>query len=369
MNKISFVVIALLGLVFMTSCDKDTVADNQIKETFYLRNGDADMPVFMRGNANSKDIILYIHGGPGGESTSSIYTNAFLQLQQRFKIAFLDQRQQGNAHGHTKLKDIKFDNFTQDVHLLVKVLKKQYGVDSRIYILGHSWGGTLGTGFMINEEYQKDVNGYIQVAGAYDLPLLGKSVIELINTVGNEQIDLGKDVKQWQDMIAEVKKLDKENLSSDEIRNLGSHANNIFEQNMLKDEIYDIPSKIKFDRESKDPDIPDYPKCYDIFSTLANSWAIININYGNGGLMEEVLKISFADDLYKITKPTLLIWGKYDFTVPPELGEVALENIGTIDKTLKIYEHSGHIPMASNPDRFVEDVTEFIELTNNKQTD
>ena len=361
MNKLKFVIVVLMGLISLVGCKKETVTMNQISESFYLRNGDADMPVFVRGNTNSKDIILYLHGGPGGESTSSIYSNAFLQLQQTYKVAFLDQRQQGNAHGHIKLKDIKFENFTEDVHLLVRVLKKRYGDDSRIYILGHSCGGTLGTGFMINENYQKDVNGYIQVAGAYDLPLVGKSVIDMVNEKGNEQINLGKDIKKWQDMLAEINKLDRENLSNDDVRHLGNYDNDIWRNKMLTDEIFDIPSQIKFEQEPKDPDVPNHPKAYDMFAALSNAWAIIKANYGKGGLLEEVLKLSMAKDLHKITKPTLLIWGKYDFTVPPKLGEVALENIGASEKTLKIYEHSGHVPMASDPDRFVKDVSEFID--------
>jgi len=363
MNKISLVILAFLGLTFVISCDKETVPDNQIKETFYLRNGDADMPVFMRGNVNSKDIIVYLHGGPGGESSTSIYTNSFLQLQQRYKVAFLDQRQQGNAHGHIKLKDIKFETFTEDVHLLVRVLKRKYGNDSRIYILGHSWGGTLGTGFMINEDYQKDVHGYIQVAGAYDLPLLARSIIEMVNDIGNEQINLGKDVQKWRDMINEVNKLDKDNLTIDDRRNLGKHADEIWMNEMLTSEIYDIPSKIEFEKEYKESD-PVTPKSFDEFSYLPNSWSIAKINYGKGGLTEKVLEISMVDDLYKITKPTLLIWGKYDFTVPPKLGEVALEKISSSEKSLKIYEHSGHSPMDSDPDRFADDIIEFID--NNK---
>ena len=68
-----------------------------------------------------------------------------------------------------------------------------------------------------------------------------------------------------------------------------------------------------------------------------------------------------ARDLHKIKKPTLLIWGKYDFTVPPKLGVVALEKLGTKEKSLHIYEHSEYVPMDSDPDRFVKDVSAFIE--------
>ncbi|MBL6663964.1 MAG: alpha/beta fold hydrolase [Flavobacteriales bacterium] len=362
MKKYNLIIISLFVIsTLMLSCTKENIRQGQMKEEFYLRNGDADMPVFMRGNPESKTIILYLHGGPGGESTSSIYTNAFLQLQEKYKIAFLDQRQQGNAHGKTKLKDISFDNFTEDVFLLTQVLKKRYGEDSRIYILGHSWGGTLGTGFMINESYQQEVEGYIQVAGAYDLPLLGKSVVEMVNEIGNEQINQGKDVAKWQKMITDINKTNEDGLTSDEILKLGSYANDIWQEKMLTDEIFDIPSAIKFAEEPKDVDVPVYPKAYDMFGALANVWAIIKVNYGKGGLMEKVLELSMADELYKIKKPTLLIWGKYDFTVPPKLGEVALQNIGASEKSLKIYEHSGHVPMASDPDRFVKDVSEFID--------
>lgn len=172
MKNITLLVLGLSSIFIQ--CKKESLSDNILNDQFYIRNNEADMPVTVRGNKMSKNIILYLHGGPGGESKSSIFSNSFFQLQEKYKIAFLDQRQQGNAHGHIKLRNIKFEKFTEDVYLLINVLKKKYGPDSSIFLLGHSWGGTLGTGFMINESYQKEVAGYIQVAGAYDLPLLVK---------------------------------------------------------------------------------------------------------------------------------------------------------------------------------------------------
>ena len=246
-----------------------------LNDQFYIRNNEADMPVTVRGNKMSKNIILYLHGGPGGESQSNIFSNSFLQLQEKYKIAFLDQRQQGNAHGHIKLRNIKFEKFTEDVYLLINVLKKKYGPDSSIFLLGHSWGGTLGTGFMINESYQKEVAGYIQVAGAYDLPLLCKSVIDMVNAVGQEEIEKNKHVSQWKDILENIKQYDRANLTSDDILNLGAFAEEILiNKQLLTQEVNPIESKIKFSNGYSYSEDPIYPKGFDAFSYAANAWAI-----------------------------------------------------------------------------------------------
>ena len=70
---------------------------------------------------------------------------------------------------------------------------------------------------------------------------------------------------------------------------------------------------------------------------------------------------SATDQLNRITIPTLLLWGEFDFVVSPELGYSALEEISSADKELIIFERSGHSPMNNEPDRFVAAVTAFVD--------
>jgi pimeloyl-ACP methyl ester carboxylesterase len=77
--------------------------------------------------------------------------------------------------------------------------------------------------------------------------------------------------------------------------------------------------------------------------------------------LKEVELAAYTNEMHKITIPTLLQWGKYDFVVPPALGYSAYDEIGAVNKYLKIYEHSAHSPMNNEPDLFVKDIITFVE--------
>ena len=85
-------------------------------------------------------------------------------------------------------------------------------------------------------------------------------------------------------------------------------------------------------------------------------------SYTNQSLYDKGLEqYTATPELGKVTIPTLLMWGRYDFVVNPEVGETALQALGSADKELVYFEGSGHSPMDSEPALFVNTVITFIE--------
>ena len=84
---------------------------------------------------------------------------------------------------------------------------------------------------------------------------------------------------------------------------------------------------------------------------------------GGTQLWAEILTKPLTDKLQTITVPSLLLWGKYDFVVPPSLGEEMLNELGTpaADKSLILFERSGHGFEGSEMDKLVEEVINFVE--------
>ncbi|HIF14804.1 MAG TPA: hypothetical protein EYQ86_05595, partial [Bacteroidetes bacterium] len=76
---------------------------------------------------------------------------------------------------------------------------------------------------------------------------------------------------------------------------------------------------------------------------------------------EEVEFMSLSDQLYKITKPTLLLWGKYDFVVSPYLATDAYDKISSAHKKVVIFENSGHSPMDCEPQLFIDEIISFVD--------
>jgi pimeloyl-ACP methyl ester carboxylesterase len=92
-------------------------------------------------------------------------------------------------------------------------------------------------------------------------------------------------------------------------------------------------------------------------AALSGSWFYVL----NNSFYNEIETTSFTGELHKIEIPTLLLWGKYDFIVPPALGYSAFDCISSPDKKLVVFDKSGHSPMHNQADEFAEVVISFIE--------
>jgi len=59
--------------------------------------------------------------------------------------------------------------------------------------------------------------------------------------------------------------------------------------------------------------------------------------------------------------PTLLVWGRHDAVIP--LGHGRLAHAAMPGSELEIFDEAGHFPHHSDPARFVEIVSDFVERT------
>ncbi|NOQ74071.1 MAG: alpha/beta fold hydrolase [Crocinitomix sp.] len=333
-------------VLILASCQKEPAVSTQMEESFYIRNGQADIPAFVYGNGASKVFILVVHGGPGGNGLEYRGGTYSEQLEEKYAMVYTDQRHQGNSHGHLSEGDITIDAMVEDLHLTVKTLKARYGNDISLFMMGHSWGGTLGTAYMIKEDYQHELAGWIEVDGAHDIPLLNIELIKMIQTIGAEEITAGNNISDWNEMIDFVTAIDTNNITSDQSGVMNAYGHSI----------EDLLSQLHHSDGAS----------AGILTSLflpPNNPAISSLSGIQlpQAFMNEVEAKAMTNDLHKITIPTLLQWGKYDFVVPPALGYSAFDNISSADKYLKIYEHSAHSPMNNEPDLFVADIVSFIE--------
>ena len=95
---------------------------------------------------------------------------------------------------------------------------------------------------------------------------------------------------------------------------------------------------------------------------VKNWWAFrhLIIAYPNE-LGNEIIKIEYSSKLHLIQLPVLCITGKYDFTVPMGMADEVMAKISSAKKKLFKLEHSGHICMENEPDKFYQEVIKFIE--------
>jgi pimeloyl-ACP methyl ester carboxylesterase len=335
------IVFCLLAIMII-GCSKEAT---DTYERFYFRTDDgADLAIQVDGNRNSDVFILLLHGGPGGsgyEYNTGEYTE---NLEEKYAMVYLDQRGQGASQGSYNVEDVTLKQFGDDVYDVTLLLKQKYGQDISVFVMGHSWGGTTGTAAMLETAIQNEIKGWIEVDGAHDIPLINKEAAKLFIQIGNEEITAGRNTEKWQEIVDFAIGLDTNNITEEQGGQINSYG---FEAEDLLDQ---IPSG---EGSGSDFNLATAP----IFSLSAYLSGLMTANE----ITPETEQYAMTNRLNEIRIPTLLLWGKYDFVVPPALGRTAFDNIATTDKKLVIFDFSGHSPMDSEPGKFVVEVVDFVE--------
>jgi pimeloyl-ACP methyl ester carboxylesterase len=336
----------ILGLIILLfwGCKKDDPSfSTNADEMFWLTNNGADMPVWVKGNTASKIIILFAHGGPGkgAYSYSGFETG---RLQEKYAVAYWDQRDAGAAAGNGNFDKLTLDQMVEDLEKLIKVLKYRYGNDTKIFLLGHSFGGLLGTAFLVKGDNQRQVTAWIEVDGAHDYPACNVLSRQMMIDTGKVEIARGHHVGEWTEVVNYCEN-NPPNVSVDISYKTNDYAHKV-------ESYVDINHTVN----PLDYSSPSSPVSYGI-----NLYKIYLTKKGKK-FLESLEPISYTDQLGKIKITSLFIWGKYDFIVPLPLGLEAYSKLGTNKKLFYTMPHSGHTPMNGDTELFANTVSGFIEL-------
>lgn len=344
-TALKYLLVLLIGLLLF-SCSKKQ-DPNQLDDIIYVRNKGADMPVYMHGNITSGTILLIVHGGPGGnglEYRSGLWT---VDLEKKYAVAYWDQRGQGMAQGHYNRSEVTIAQMADDMNAVVKVLKAKYGNNTEVFALGHSWGGTLTSKYMITDDWQHNLAGWIEFDGAHDMPKNDIESVKLFIQVANEQIAAGNSVKDWQGILDWATKIDTNNITPQQSLEINQKG-------------FEVEGWLKADGVLQKPEKGGNEEPY--FSGQENPvTSTLTGLFTNGMLNDENSKYSATPELHKITIPCLFIWGKYDFVVPPSLGWEAYNLVSSPEKTFVLLEKSGHSGMDNEWEKTKNAIITFID--------
>jgi len=341
MKLLTKTIVLFLSINFI-ACDNEDLAS--LEDIIYVRNNKADMPAYIYGNGNSEVFIVVLHGGPGGNGLEYRLGAYAEDLEQQYAMVYWDQRGQGMSQSNGSKSLITIEQLANDLEKLLLVLKDRYGESNKFILMGHSWGGTLGSYFMVNEKRQQLVDAWIEVDGAHDIPKLSNDAIDMIRDIGQGEISSGRSEDAWQELLDWTSKITPDSLS--------------FYTGSINQKAWEAIGLLQDDGIIQEADFTSLEELRPM-SIITST--ISGLRTGNL-LFEEAEEISLTDELYKITKPCLFLWGRYDFVVPPQLGEDAFKNVSSDIKFLYFFEKSGHSPMSSEGGLFVKRVVDFIEL-------
>ena len=335
----NIIMISLLGLLF-AGCKKEFAGlSTNANEIFWISNNGADMPVRVMGNTASKTIILIVHGGPGDGSYD--YTDhKTARLREKYGVAFWDQRNAGSASGNNNMDKLSLPQMINDMEVIVKALKSRYDGAS-IFLYAHSFGGLLAAGYLVKDSNQNNLKGWMEVDGAHNYPLCNASSRKMLMDTAASEISKGNYISQWQNILDYCHSRDP--LASYEISSqIESFAHNAEPYMGIKQRNSSLSL-------AEDP-LDRLVNYYDLYHTFSGS-----------DFLESLESADYSNQLYKIKIPSLLLWGQFDFTVPPVLGEDGMRNLGSSNKKLVLFPHSGHHPMETDADLVEDEIINFVD--------
>jgi pimeloyl-ACP methyl ester carboxylesterase len=318
MKQIFIILILAIGII--TSCQKENFTHSGMaSDHFFLQNDGQNMPVLVAGNLDSKKMILILHGGPG--ASSLYYREPFVRdvVEKEFVIVYWDQRYAGMTQGNGGSTDINV--FRDDVKKLIQLLKVKYGADQEIYLFGVSWGGFLAPYFLLHDSNEQMVKGWIQVDGAHNYSLNDSLTKEMLLVYGDREINAGRNTDFWKEVVDWCKKHDYRDIESS--RKLNKYATKA-EDKINEIDGYNLAKVTLTDNRS-----------------MGSLWSNSTSSYFQK-IHLQAYDHTNSEELYKLTLPVLLLWGKYDFICPTGLADDIEANIGSTDVQKIIFEHSGH---------------------------
>jgi pimeloyl-ACP methyl ester carboxylesterase len=106
--------------------------------------GGHNQSIMLRGHDVQAPVLLFLEGGPGGTALGSM-RYAGQPLEEHFTVATWDQRGTGkSARAREPLDTFTVDQAVSDTIEVTQYLRDRFE-EERIYLLGSSWGTTLGT--------------------------------------------------------------------------------------------------------------------------------------------------------------------------------------------------------------------------------
>ncbi|MDX1943420.1 MAG: alpha/beta hydrolase [Saprospiraceae bacterium] len=329
LRKISILLIIAITGVFTACTQNDEV---KLSENLRLRHKGADMPIWVRGNLQSRKILLYLHGGPG--ECSLCLREFFEPIEQEIAVVYWDQRMAGSASGNADPATLNYSQFAEDLEMVVKLLKQQYP-NTEIYLFGHSFGVEMAWQFLTTGENQSLVKAFIALDGTYST------------------YDWLVQVREW--VIREAR------LKSDTEAEEFMLAHPVTRENMRQINWGDWYSRMF--RVGANPVWPTDDKGYNfnIWFKMPHSKfsQIANTSQYDHYYAEEIFNFDRSELLKNVRIPVALFWGAKDGIIPIEIA-YKTRDLLTAPVTFVSFENSWHSAFHTENEKFSKEILSFV---------
>lgn len=308
---------------------------------FFVEHKGAAMPVWVTGNWRSDRILVHIHGGPG--TTNGIYyqKDSYRRIAEQVGIAYYEQRASGAAQGSHR-EYLTSEQFVEDARVIMTVLRARYP-NARFALMGHSWGGFLGTSMLLQPDLQAMFTGWIEMDGAHDASCKSWNY-------GRDQV-LQKGIPGAAEFYRDVWKCDAVTNENNQLELYQGKLIHLWHSEFVRAAGgYDVrPERVLTDAEIAQSI---FHSQYDLFAVTKHSPLPVQNCYGR----------DLTPRLGEIKIPALVLWGTHDLITPVINADPAYRALGAApqDKELVLFDDSGHNPWAEEQDKFFDALSRFL---------
>jgi pimeloyl-ACP methyl ester carboxylesterase len=320
--------ILLLFMIIIPLCAESYSEQLKIKIFEPISINGTKQWVLIRGNDESKPVLLYLHGGPGQSLIPFAY-KATDKLVNDFIVVYWDQRGTGLSYDENiSDKTMTINQFVEDTRSVTEYLKKKFKKE-KIYLLGHSWGTVLGT--LVIQKYSENYYAYIGVG-------------QVVNSAEQE-----RDGTKWlkkkllregtQNEINQIRYMEESNFTNRQL--LMKYGGMI--HNITINELKDIMNNSPYSPETYTNDI--YNK---------GLWFAINLH-------RELRSVNFFKTVSEVKIPVYFFLGAYDYVTPTEPTIQYFKMLKCPKKALVIFEKSGHRMDIEEPHKFQTEIINVLK--------
>lgn len=278
---------------------------------------------------DSSNVLLFIHGGPGGIGVADFIQYQGERLSKNFKVIAPEQRGVWRSEDVLQEESITLEDIIEDFEELRRKLHI-----NKWSLLSHSFGGYLAAVYA--SLYPDSIECMIYESPSFDFALSERS---MLNAAANELTKLGNPILAEEYFealknITDYKKINK--LLTKAIGQLGENCNNFM---WFGDDKHIIERIAVNTHDAKRL----WQKSTNTRMKLLKDWRVYN---------------DVFCELSNINKPSLLLKGKYD----PITCEVQIEEFTkrACDKRVVVFDFSGHYIRIEEPDKYCEVITNYV---------
>ena len=121
-----------------------------IRDSATVQSDNASLFLELRGADSTRPVVLFLHGGPADplDGLMSFMAYGGPELEREFVMVYLYQRGVAKS-GPAPVASQSLPQHVKDVDRVIDYLKRRFR-NAPVSLVGHSWGGTLATAYLLD---------------------------------------------------------------------------------------------------------------------------------------------------------------------------------------------------------------------------